>query len=375
MSPTLSPTSGLLASLPAALALEVDGLCDDFERHWQRARRRGALPPDVETFAAQATPAARAALRACLLELERELRGGPVPPEIPGLVLEEEIGRGGMGVVYRARRSDGRPVALKLIPGAERARWTRWLVELADLCHPNLLSLEDFGTHKGLHFVVMPLVPGGDLRERFEELAVGPDGGLPALRRVVALMEKAARAVAFLHSRGILHRDLKPSNILLAEPGSWEPLVCDFGLAARLDEAVAGGMVGTPAYVAPEQMQGRPVTVAADLWGLGAVLYELLTGRPPFVAPDGTLDIEAKLTAAGPGAALRPQPRGGGRHPGIVCWRCLARDPADRYPTAMKLADELLRSVSRDASERGAAVPHSAARRANGTIFRPRVIP
>jgi len=342
VTPTLSPSSALLAGLPAALALEVDSLCDDFERHWQRARRRGAVPPDIETFTAQATPAARSALSACLLVLERELRGGPAPPDLPGLVLEEEIGRGGMGVVYRARRVDGRPVALKLIPGAERARWTRWLVELADLRHPNLVSLEDFGTHDGLHYVVMPLVDGGDLRERFDELAVGPDGEQATLRGVVGLMEKVTRAVAFLHRRGILHRDLKPSNILLAEPGSWEPLVCDFGLAGRLDEAVAGGVVGTPAYMALEQMRGRPLTVAADLWGLGAVLYELLTGRPPFVAPDGTLDTEAKLAAPGPPPLGDLNPAAADATLERVCRCCLARDPADRYPAADNLADDLL---------------------------------
>lgn len=173
-------------------------------------------------------------------------------------------------------------------------------------------------------------------------MAVGPNSGPAALRRVVALMEKVARAVAFLHCRGILHRDLKPSNILLAELGSWEPLLCDFGLAARLDETVAGGMVGTPAYVAPEQMQGRPVTVAADLWGLGAVLSELLTGRPPFVAPDGTLDTEAKLTAAGPVPPAVLNPGAADATVESICLCCPARDPADRYPTAAKLADDLL---------------------------------
>src|SRR5262249_49724472 len=134
-------------------------LCDDFERHWRRARRRGTAPPDIDAFLARASAAARPALLGCLRELERELRSGVILPEVPGLILEEEIGRGGMGVVYRARRiEDDRPVALKLIPGAEHARWSRWLAELADLRHPNLVPLEAFGTHAGLHFVVMPLV-------------------------------------------------------------------------------------------------------------------------------------------------------------------------------------------------------------------------
>src|SRR5262249_47327285 len=147
----------------------------------------------------------------CLAELEGELRAGVILPEVPGLLLEEEIGRGGMGVVYRARRlEDGRAVALKLIPGAEHARWSRWLAELADLRHPNLVPLEAFGPHAGLHFVVMPLVPGGDLKERLGEFAAG--------RAAAELTAKVAAAVAFLHRRGILHCDLKPSNILLASP-------------------------------------------------------------------------------------------------------------------------------------------------------------
>jgi serine/threonine protein kinase len=339
--PTVPSGAAPLASLPAALALEVDSLCDDFERLWRRARRRGTSPPDPEAFTLRAVPAARAALRACLHVLGHELRNGPALPDIPGLALEEEIGRGGMGVVYRAHRSDGRAVALKLIPGAERARWTRWLAELLDLRHPNLLPLEAFGTHDGLHFVVMPLVPGGDLRERFDELAVGPAGGLAALHGVARLAEKVARAVAFLHSRGILHRDLKPSNILLAEPKGWEPLVCDFGLAGRLDEA-APGIGGTPSYMAPEQLEGRTLTVAADLWSLGAVLYELLAGRPPFVAAGG-LDVAAKLAAPGPPPPRALNPAAADATLERVCHSCLTRDPAARYLAADELADDLHR--------------------------------
>ncbi len=310
--PPIDPSR--LADLPAALALEVDALCDDFERHWRRTRRLGTPAPDIESFLARAAFPARDALRGCLEELERELRHGLALPDIPGLTLEEEIGRGGMGVVYRARRPDGRVVALKLIPGAERARWTRWLAELVGLRHPNLVPLEDFGSHAGLHFVVMPLVPGGDLGERIASRTIDQ-------LSVARLMAKVARAVAFLHQQGILHRDLKPSNILLADAAGWEPLVCDFGLAGRLDES-AGGVMGTPAYMAPEQRAGRPLTVAADLWSLGAVLGELLTGRPP----------QDALTFAAANFALER-----------ICRRCLAPEPQDRYATAEELAGDLLR--------------------------------
>jgi serine/threonine-protein kinase len=329
-----------LDELPAALALEVDALCDDFERHWRRSRRRCTAPPDVEAFLTHAGEAVRPVLAGCLRELERELTAGLALPEVPGLVLEEEIGRGGMGVVYRARRAaDGRAVALKLIPGAEHARWSRWLAELADLRHPNLVPLEAFGSHGGLHFVVMPLVHGGDLKERFGEFAVTPGAGRAALRTAAALLAKVAGAVAFLHQRGILHRDLKPSNILLASAHEREPLVCDFGLAGRLTEAESAGVMGTPPYMAPEQTDGRPLTAAADVWGLGAVLYELLTGRPPFVDPVGRLDADRKR-AGGPAPPRDLSPAVDDTLERI-CLRCLEREEAARYPTAAALGDDL----------------------------------
>jgi serine/threonine protein kinase len=281
-------------------------------------------------------------LRQCLSELERELRMGLVLPHVPGLILEEEIGRGGMGIVYRARRTaDDRTVALKLIPGAEHARWSRWLEELADLRHPNLVPLEWFGTHEGLYFVVMPLVAGGDLKERLAEFTVGPQNNQTALRKAAALIEKVAGAVDFLHCRGILHRDLKPSNILLADPSGEEPLVCDFGLAGRLDEPTfpSRGIIGTPPYVAPEQMMGQPLTTAADTWSLGAVLYELLTGRPPFGDGTGRLDaVQKQVTDPASPRELNASVDEG---LAVICSRCLRRDPMARYATAAELREAL----------------------------------
>jgi serine/threonine-protein kinase len=310
-----------LDQLPAALALEVDALCDDFERHWRRAQRRGMTAPDVDAFLARANPPSRVVLRRYLIELERELCTGVLLPDVPGLQLEEEIGRGGMGVVYRARRlEDGRFVALKLIPSAEHARWMRWLEELADLRHPNLLPLEAFGAHDGLFYVVMPLVIGGDLKERLAEFSVGR----ATLRVVARLMCQVAGAVGFLHRRGILHRDLKPSNILLDSARGQEPLVCDFGLAGRLDEIglESGCVVGTPAYMAPEQTAGKPVTPAADVWSLGAVLCELLTGSVP---------VPGKINPAVDEELAR------------ICLRCLGHDPEERYASADHLVDALTR--------------------------------
>jgi serine/threonine protein kinase len=330
-----------LDELPAALALEVDALCDDFERHWRQARRRGHSGPVIATFLARAAPSAREVLEQCLAELQSELLHGGLLPSIPGLCIEEEIGRGGMGVVYRARRLvDDCPVAVKLIPGAEHARWSLWMAELADLRHPNLVPLEAFGIHDGLHFVVMPFVDGGDLKERFAELALAPEGGRSALRRVAQLTARVAAAVEFLHCRGILHRDLKPSNILLSS-ATLEPLVCDFGLAGRLDKASAGAnaVVGTPAYMAPEQMAGLPLSAAADVWSVGAMLYELLAGRAPFVGPDGRLDAMSKRNTD------PPSPRCGNaavdEHLERICRDCLANDPAARYASAAALAADL----------------------------------
>jgi serine/threonine protein kinase len=325
-----------LADLPAASALEVDALCDDFERRWRLARRRGTPPPAAEEVLAGAAAGVRPALRRCLRRLERELLAGPALPVVPGLVVEEEIGRGGMGVVYRARRrADGRAVALKLIPGAEHARWSRWAARLADLRHPHLLPLEAFGAHDGLHYVVMALARGGDLKERLGELLVGPGGGRDARRAVAALVGQVAGAVAFLHGRGLLHRDLKPSNILFAAADGHEPLVCDFGLAGRFEGpfAVSTGGAGTPAYMAPEQMAGLPPTPAADVWGLGAVLYELLAGRPPFVDAAGRLDAERKRSC-------EPAPPGGDDALERLCLGCLRRDPATRGAAA-ELGDRL----------------------------------
>ena len=314
----------------------MDALCDDFERHWRRARRRGTTPPALDDFLARSNQASRAVLSQCLQELEFELSTGIPLLDLPGLRLEEEIGRGGMGVVYRARQlADGRAVALKLIPGAEHARWLRWLEELADLRHPNLVPLEAFGAHDGLHFIIMPLVDGGDLKEHLAEFSVGPAGRRTALRAMARLMEKVAGAVDFLHRRGILHRDLKPSNILLDSANEGEPLVCDFGLASRPGEmgTESSCVVGTPAYMAPEQKAGRPLTPAADIWSLGAVLHELLTRCVPG---------DAAKNAIGPGEGLTIDDE-----LARICLRCLGHEVEARYASAADLVDDLTRYLEK----------------------------
>jgi serine/threonine protein kinase len=339
-----------LADLPASLALAVDEVCDDFERFWRRARRRGEALPTPETFVVRVAEAARPALRSALEVLQSELLAEAEFPDIPGYSFQKELARGPMGVVYRVRcRADGRELALKTIDSADIARWSRsLLVEgevLTDLRHPHIVPVESFGEHDGLHYLVMPLVEGGDLRQRLGEFVLGA-GGRERLERIGTLMAKVAGAVAFLHQRGILHRDLKPSNILLTVTGdSAEPLVCDFGLARWISEPHPGSqspqLVGTLAYMAPEQMEGRQeLSEAADVWSLGAILHELLTGSPPFTA-DRRLDTVRKLAAAEPSPPHEMNPAVAGAALGWICRRCLQRDPAARYLSAAELVEDL----------------------------------
>ena len=207
--------------------------------------------------------------------------------------LLEEIARGGMGVVYRARQlSLGREVAVKMILAGELAtaetvqRFRNEAAAAARLDHPNIVSVYEIGEHETQHYFSMRLVLG---RRNIATWAKSlPLSATERAAQLAAVMAKVARAVAFAHERGVLHRDLKPSNILVDENG--EPQVTDFGLAKLVSEQDSGltlsiQMLGSPSYMAPEQADGRhgDVTTATDVYGLGAVLYELLAGRPPFI--------------------------------------------------------------------------------------------
>ena len=210
------------------------------------------------------------------------------PPRIPGYEVEEELGRGGVGVVYRARhlRLD-RTVALKMLlagPYArpeERERFLREAQALAGLRHPNIVQVHDFGELGGLPYFAMEYVEGGSLAQRLAGTPLPP-------REAAALAATLAEAVEAAHRSGIVHRDLKPANVLLTDAGT--PKIGDFGLARRLDggpgATLTGTALGTPSYMAPEQARGqaRAIGPAVDVYALGAILYELLTGRPPFRA-------------------------------------------------------------------------------------------
>src|SRR5688572_5793474 len=206
-----------------------------------------------------------------------------LPQRLGEYEILSELARGGMGVVFKARHTKlERLVALKMILAgqlASQADVQRFYVEAeaaARLDHAGIVPIYEIGAHEGQQFFCMKLVEGGDLHGRIAELRKSP-------REACALLAKVARAVQHAHERGILHRDLKPSNILLNEHG--EPLVTDFGLAKHIegDSALTqtGAILGTPAYMPPEQTAGKPVTTAADIYSLGTILYELLTGRPP----------------------------------------------------------------------------------------------
>jgi tetratricopeptide (TPR) repeat protein len=256
----------------------------------------------------------------------------------------DEIARGGMGVVYQAREPhSGRIVALKCVLAYQSdsdhvvARFRREAETAARLEHPNIVPIYQVGeTADGFPYYTMKYAAAGSLLQARGPLLQHP-------RHSVALMAKVARAVAYAHEKGVLHRDLKPGNILLDNHG--EPLVSDFGLARC--ETISGYLTrslasfGTPGYIAPEQADGPAanLTAAADIYSLGAILFELLTGQPPFVGDNAFAVM--KQSAEQPAPRLRGLAPKADRDLEIICARCLEREPADRYQSAGELADDL----------------------------------
>jgi WD40 repeat protein/serine/threonine protein kinase len=300
------------------------------------------------------------------------------PPEVPGYELLGELGRGGMGVVYKAREvALNRVVALKMIlagahaSAADRNRFKREAEAVAALHHAGIVQIFHVGEHAGQPFLVLEYVDGGNLADR-----IG-DGDLLPVREAAAVVEQLATAMQYAHDQGVIHRDLKPANILLSKadgggrkgdssqptgssakgesfgsavrpPPSTVFKISDFGLAKKLDETVnagggtrTGAVMGTPSYISPEQAAGKSasVTATSDVYSLGAILYEILTDRPPFKA-DTPLETVLQVINDDPvpPSKLRPNLP---RDLETICLKCLQKDPAKRYPTAGELAADL----------------------------------
>jgi serine/threonine protein kinase/Tfp pilus assembly protein PilF len=263
--------------------------------------------------------------------------------------LVNEIARGGMGVVYRARQiSLNRIVAVKVLLFGQFAsdafvkRFRAEAEAAASLRHTNIVGIYEVGEHEGQHYFSMELVEGPSLAQ------VARDQPLPA-RQAAQYLKTIAEAVDYAHQRGVLHRDLKPSNVLI-DPGG-QPRITDFGLAKRLSNSefgtrnseltVTGQMLGSPNYMPPEQADPKrgSASPASDVYSLGAILYQLLTGRPPFLAE--TLEQTlAQLLHRDPVAPRLLNPAIP-RDLETICVRCLEKESARRYATAGQLADEL----------------------------------
>ena len=280
---------------------------------------------------------------------------GQAPAHFGRYQVLRELSRGGMGVIHVAADPHlGREVALKVLlePQADPAlaqRFEREARALAALKHPAIVAIYDQGVHDGRPFMAMELVPGESLEARLRR-----EGPLPPLE-AARLIEEVARAIEHAHRAGILHRDIKPANVLIDPSG--RPKVVDFGLARTQDGALTrtGEVLGTAAFMAPEQASGErhEVGPATDVYGLGATLYALLTGVPPFAGASLMNVLKAILTDP-PRDPRRLRPEVSSEL-AVICLRCLAKEPQQRYASAGALADELGRQLAPPSAQRGTA--------------------
>lgn len=266
---------------------------------------------------------------------------GSETPAFDDYVILEEIARGGMGVVYRARqRSIDRIVALKTVLCGDQASdaQVRLLMTEAQaagqLSHPGIVPVYDVGQKDGYHYFSMPFFPGGSLADRIVRSPMDPD-------EAAAFLKTAATTIQFAHDHGIVHRDIKPANILIDQDG--QPRITDFGIAGRIGESEdpAGRMIGTPEFMSPEQASGQAGGPSTDIYSIGATLYCLLTGRPPFQSHN-PLDTAIAVLEADPVPPRKLNPRIP-RDLELICMKCLQKTPERRYATAQEVADELER--------------------------------
>jgi serine/threonine protein kinase/tetratricopeptide (TPR) repeat protein len=376
--------SELSSSLGPGLESLMGRVIEEFQQ-----RVRAGEQPDVEDYARRHPPIADLLLQ--LLPTVRMLQKpaaasgafcpNALPSDLEGYEVLREIGRGGMGVVYEARdRRLNRVVALKMVLASGHAcseELVRFLAEaeaVAQLQHPNIVQVFETGQHRAQPYFTMEFVAGGSLSARLDGAPLPP-------AQVAPLLEPLARAVHYAHQMGIVHRDLKPENVLLQDLNhrgteaqrrqeereeenkdgssgllcasvplwfkSFLPKLTDFGLAKRVERGAgltqAGEVLGTPNYMAPEQARGRAAEVGphSDTWALGAILYECLTGRPPFQGPTPT-DTLLQVIHKEPVSPRRLQP-GVSRDLETICLKCLNKEPSRRYASAEALADDLRR--------------------------------
>ena len=381
-------------SLPASVREHIDAICRDFEAAWQ-----AGLHPRIENYLEAAAESERTELLRQLLLLDMDYRGQLVPEPTQGeyetrfpddgsvvadvfnrlsnrsdhlptpghkiryfgdYELLEKLGSGGMGVVYKARQTSlNRIVAIKMIRTAEFAsedeirRFHGEAEAVARLDHPNIVSLYEVGQHQGQHYFSMAYVDGQSLADQLRKR-------LPATRTAAEYLKTAAEAMYYAHQRGVVHRDIKPGNVLIDRSGRIR--ITDFGLAKRMDSDSQltrdFQVLGTPEYMAPEQAQGQidRLGPAADIYSLGALLYALLTGRPPFHAASPVATLRQVVDADPiPPRQLNPEVS---RDLETITLKCLEKDPAHRFADAQELVDELQRFldgtpvVSRPISER-----------------------
>lgn len=346
---TLDPRIMELLEQVLSASMSIDEACGRHPELAVELRRRFESANSLETQLNAVFPSVVEARH------EKALRRHDVTlPDILGYMIENVVGAGGMGVVYLARHIRlNRPVAIKMLLAGgyaspqDRERFKRESEAIAAICHPNVVQVFDAGECDGHPYYVMEYIEGGTLAQKL-------DGHPRSSRSAAADVATLARAVHAAHACGVMHRDLKPGNILVTADGTLK--VADFGLARRSHDASAmthvatwGAWMGTPCYMAPEQASGaaRDFAPMSDIYSLGTILYELLTGRPPLRGENAAETLRQVMTQDPvPPQRLNP---GASRDVQTICMKCLQKDPTRRYASAADLADDLDRFLRGDA--------------------------